>query len=320
MIPDPQPLHRRHDRLKQLRAFCHTAQLRSISRAAERIRSSQPAVSRQIGALEKELGTALFERTGPNIDLTPAGKALHRLARPLVEGMDRLPDTFAERYGGVAPGALAIGAGQTTATFALPEYLRRFRERHPGTPVHVRTGRGRERLAWLRDYELDLVMVAVDVPPPDLAFHELFTSEHVYITPEDHPLAGRESVEFEEAAGFPVVAHPSGTYMRQLLEMYARLHGTTARVVAEADGWDDIKACVAAGLGVAVVPALCLVDRDRVWRIPFGRYVPPRRYGLATRRDGLLSLSARWFMQAAGLRLDDDPPNGRDRFADDTQG
>ena len=317
MVSDPQQLRRRHDRLKQLRAFCHAAQLRNISRAAERIHSSQPAVSRQIRALEKEVGAALFERTGPNIELTPAGETFHRLARPLVEGMDRLPDTFAEQHSGVASGALVIGAGQTTAAFALPEYLRRFRERHPGTPVQVRTGRGRERLAWLRNYELDLAIVAADVPPPDLEFHELFTSEHVYITPEDHPLAGRESVEFEEAAGFPVVANPSGTYMRHLTEMFTRLHGTTVRVVAEAEGWDAIKACVAAGLGVSVVPALCLHDRDRVWRIPFGRYVPPRRYGLLARRDGLLSLSARRFMRAAGLRLDDDPP---DRRADEPRG
>ena len=303
MVPDPRPVPGRHDRLKQLRAFCHAAQLRSISRAAERIHSSQPVVSRQIGTLEKELGTALFERPGPYIALTPAGAMLHRLARPLVEGMDRLSEGFVERHHGSPSGPLLIGAGQSTAAFALPEYLDRFRRRHPGTPVHVRTGRGQERLAWLRDYQMDLVMVSVEVPPPDLEFHELFTSEHVYITPLHHPLAGRESVEVEEAASFPAVAPRSGTYLRHLMEMLMRLHGVAAPVVTEADGWNAIKTCVAAGLGVAVVPALCLHERDRVWRIPFGRNLPPRRYGLLTRRDGLLSLSARRFMRAAGVRL-----------------
>ena len=305
---DPLPAQGRQDRLKQLRAFCHTARFRNVSRAAQHLFSSQPAVSRQIRALEAELGVGLFERTGSRMTLTPAGEKLHRLALPLVEGMDRLTGTFAEQHDGVAPATLSIGAGQSTAAFALPEYLRPFRERHPQVRVDVRIGRGRERVAWLRDYEMDLVVVAADVPPPDLEFHELFTSEHVYITPEDHPLAGRDSVEFEEAASFPVVAHPAGTYMRHLLEMYTRLHGTSATVVAEAEGWNAIKACVAAGVGVAVVPQLCLDERDRVWRIPFTRYVPPRRYGVLTRRDGLLSQPARWFMEAAGLHLDGDTP------------
>ena len=305
---DLPPANGRSDRLKQLRAFCHTAQLRNVSRAARRIFSTQPAVSRQIRALEAELGVALFERTGSRMVLTPAGEKLYRLARPLVEGMDRLNGTFAEQHDGAAPDTLSIGAGQGTAAFALPGYLRRFRERHPQVGVDIRIGCGRERVAWLRDYEMDLVVIAADVPPPDLEFHELFISEHVYITPEDHPLAGRDSVEFEEAASFPVVAHPTGTHMRDLLDMYTRLHGAAVTIVAEADGWNAIKTCVAAGVGVSVVPDLCLEERDRVWRIPFTRYVPPRRYGVLTRRDGLLSPPAKWFMEAAGLRPDDDAP------------
>ena len=305
-IPAPKPAYRRHDRLKQLRAFCHATSLRSMSRAAERVFSSQPVVSRQIRDLEHELGVELFERSGPHIMPSRTGEMLHRLARPLVEGIDRLPRAFAEQHGG-ASGALVIGAGETTAAFVLPESLKRFRVRHPETPVRIRIGGGQERLAWLRDYQVDLVAVSVEIPPPDLRFHELVRSEHVYITPEDHPLAGRESVELEEVCGYPAVLYPVGTYTRYLAETFARLHGAAPRIVAEADGWSAVKSCVEAGLGASIVPALCLQEQDRVWRIPFDRYVPPRRFGLLTRRDGLLSLSATRFMQAAGAGLDDAP-------------
>ena len=309
VIPDPKPAHRRHDRLKQLRAFCHATSLRSMSRAAERVSSSQPVVSRQIRDLEHEFGVELFERSGPHIMPSQTGEMLHRIVRPLVEGIDRLPGAFAELHGGGASDTLVIGAGETTAAFVLPECLKRFRVRHPEIPVRIRIGRGQERLAWLRDYQVDLVAVSVEIPPPDLHFHELVRSEHEYITPEDHPLAGRESVELEEVCEFPAVLYPVGTYTRYLAETFARLHGAAPRIVAEADGWSVVKSCVEAGLGASVVPALCLQEQDRVWRIPFGRYLPPRRFGLLTRRDGLLSLSATRFMQAAGTGLDDAPPD-----------
>ena len=93
----------RGDRLRQLRAFCHAARLGGISRAAEYIMSSQPSVSVQIRLLEKALGVALFERHGPRISLTRAGETLYARAMPLVEGIDRLPDTSAERRHGGAP-------------------------------------------------------------------------------------------------------------------------------------------------------------------------------------------------------------------------
>ena len=104
-------LHFRRHRLKQLRAFCYAARLKSISRAAERIASTRPAVSQQVRALEECLAVALFERSSPRIYLTPAGERFYRLAAPLVEALDRLRLTFAERYHGVPSSGLDIASG-----------------------------------------------------------------------------------------------------------------------------------------------------------------------------------------------------------------
>ena len=310
MVPEPTasgppPDRRKLDRLKQLRAFCQAARFESVSQAAEEVLSSQPVVSRQIRSLEEELGTPLFDRGGSRLTLSPAGRTLHRLVRPLVEGMDRLPDTFAERHAGVVTGPLLIGAGQTTSACALPDYVKAFRARNPGVRVVVRVGGGRERLAWLRDYEVDVVFASVDVPPPGLEFHELFTSELVYITPLDHPLAGRPSVSFEEMASWPIVTHPEGRYVRLISELFTRLHGRVATIAVEIEGWHAIKTCVEAGLGTAVVPELCLYERNRLWAIPFSRYVPPRRYGMLVRRGGILPLAAKRFLEAAAAAGED---------------
>ena len=247
----------RQHQLRQLRAFCHVARLGSITRAAERILSSQPAVSMQVRALEAELDIALVERNSPNITLTPAGKDLYRLAMPLVEDIDRLPDTFAEQHHRVAVD-IHVAAGETAATVLLPRYLKQFSEQHPDTRVNVRTGTGRDCLGWLRAFEVDLVIAAMDVEPPDLRCYPVLSADHVLITPEDHPLAGRNSATLQDLGAYPMISHTAGTHARQFAKMFLLQHRIPFRVAVEVDGWDAIKAYVQAGFGIAAVPELCL--------------------------------------------------------------
>ena len=283
--------------MKQLRAFCHVARIGSITRAAKHLFSSQPAVSQHLQTLEDEFGVTLFERRGPRISLTAAGRRLYETTMPTVAALDRLPDTFAAQHRGEVSGELELAAGAATAAYVVPRYLKRFQERYPGGWVNVRTGTGSERLDWLRAYEVDVVFAAVDAPPPDLSFQFTFSSRHVLITPEDHPLAGRESVEIAEVAEFPAVAPAAGGYIRDAADMVLRQLGVTIDVVLEVGGWNVIKRYVEAGVGIAVVPDLCLNDRDRVWRIPFDRYFEDRRYGVLTRRELVPSPTAQRFIE-----------------------
>lgn len=287
----------RGDRLKQLRAFCHAARLGSITRAAEYIFSSQPAVSQQVRALEDELALALFDRRGPRIDLTPAGEKLYEMAMPVVVGMDRLPDTFAEQFRGEVSGDFQIAAGRATAAYVVPRYLKLFREQFPHTRVNVRTGTGLERLSWLRAYEVDIAFGAMDVVPPDLDFHMIFASCNLLITPTDHPLAGREAVDIREAGRYPAVVHRSNRYVQRIADFILRQHGVAINVAVELDGWNVIKRYVAEGVGISVVPELCLTESDRLWRIRFDRYFPNRRYGVIMRRNESPSLAAERFIR-----------------------
>ena len=303
MAGDERPVHPRRDRLKQLRAFCYAARLQSISRAAEQIFSSQPAVSQQVRALEEELSVLLFERSGPRISLTPAGERLHRLATPLVEGLDRLPATFAERIRGVPSSALRLAAEQAVASSVLPGFLGRFRQRHPGVRVNVKVADGPRRMSWLRGYDVDVVFAAMEASPPEFEFRPVFSSEHVLITPMDHPLAGRKSVEMAEAAAYPSVTHSLGHRDGHAPDIVMSRNGEISNPILHVDGWDAIKHYVDAGVGIAVVPDVCLTERDRVWRIPAAKLFPPRVYGVLTRRDGHLSLAADWFIRI----LDESP-------------
>ena len=292
--PPPPPERGWHPRL---RAFCHAARWESITEAARHLGISQPAVSRHVQALEEELAIALFERSGPRITLTPAGDRLYRMTVPLVEGMERLLDIFVDEHRGVPAGALRIAAGQASAACALPRYLKRFQERHPDTRIVVRVGHDRRRMRWLRSWEVDIVFGSVDIAPPDTEFLPVITSPIVLITPEDHPLAGRESLRIEEMVRWPMVAHPFGTYPRDFGEMVGRQHGVSGNVPINISGWVAIKRYVEAGIGIALVPDLCVSEGDRVHQIPFGRYFPPRIYGMTIRRGDVLPLAARHFMQ-----------------------
>ena len=285
-----QRAHRR-DRLKQLRAFCHAARLGNISRAAERVLTSQPAVSIQVRSLEEELGVQLFRRQGPRISLTQIGRILYQRAMPLVHRIDLLPDTFAEDHNGAVGDVLRIGAGKTSATYLLPEYLERFRAQCPGTRVEIRTGSEQERIEWLRGYEIDLVIAAVDIPPADVDFHPVLTSQPVLITAEDHALVGRESVAIEDIAAYPFIGHGSSSYNRQVSEAILRLHGVTADVVVEVDDWDAVASYVAAGVGISIVPEFFASRHVRVESIALECAIPQRRYGAMTRRGGLLRVA-----------------------------
>ena len=286
----------RRDRLKQLRAFCHAARLGSITQAAKHVFSSQPSVSLQIRSLEEELGVTLFDRKGPRIGLTAAGRALYEQAVSLVEDLDRLPDTFAEQFRRSA-GALRIAAGETAASYLLPRYLVAFNACHADIEVSTRIGSGTACLSWLRGYEVDIIFAAMDVEPPDLEYHALLTSPYELITPEGHPLEVLERAGPRDLDHQPQIAHTRQSFIRNYGEMYLRQHGVTSNVVAEVDGWESIKAFVEAGLGIAVVPELCLTERDRVRRVPYEGDLPARKYGYITRRERIAPLAVQKFRQ-----------------------
>ena len=273
------------------------ARLGSISQAADLLRSRQPVVSAQVRMLEEELGAALFERHGPRISLTRVGERLYERAMPLVMGMDRLPEMFAEGHYGAVADVLRIGAGQASAAHLLPEYLRRFRERYPETRIEVTTGTGRQRLDWLRAHDLDLVVVAMDVPPTDLEFHPICESSPVLVTCNDHPLAGRRRVSVEEITRYPFIGNASARYTSWAVEAILRMHGVAPDIVVEVDGWGTVMRYVSVGIGVSLVPELCLGGDDRLWKIPFKDRFPVRRYGALTRRDSLITRSSRRFLR-----------------------
>ena len=119
------------DRLKPLRAFCQTVRLGSVSRAAEALFISQPAVTLQLQALEREFGVVLFERSGRRLVPSREGQVLYEMAQPLVENLDGLAERFRDKISGLDAGELRIAANSTTILYLLPKVVAAFRQLHP---------------------------------------------------------------------------------------------------------------------------------------------------------------------------------------------
>ena len=290
------PLHYKQNRLKQLRAFCHVAQCGSISKAAEKLFSSQPAVSLQIQALERELDAILFERRGPRIKITPDGEALYRLALPLVERIDGLAESFAAERGLLDTGELNIAAGESTILYILPQFIKHFNDHYPGIRIKLHNVTGRDGLAMLRNDEVDLAVGSMLEEQDDILYKPFCTFSPALICPPDHPLTTKKSVSLSDISPYGLILPPRHLSTWRIVDAAFTQHGAEYSVSLEAGGWEVIKKYVALGLGVSIVTDVCLTGSEELAVIPLDAYFPRRSYGIVLRRGRFLRPQAQRFI------------------------
>ena len=289
--------HYRHNRLAQLRAFCHALKEASISKAAEKLSLAQPTVSLQIQALEQELGEILLERRGPRIAPTPAGLALYELAAPLVQGMDTLPQALADKFGKLDSGEINIASGESTLLHLLPPYVREFAEAYPGIHIRLHNVTGRSGLAMLRSDEADFAVGSLLEVPDDMQYKPLFTYEPMLITALDHPLVQLKRVTLEDIAPYGLILPPQFLSTWRRVNEVFRKQGLEYNVRLEVGGWEVIKRYVEEGLGISIVTSICLRQSYRLRASSMKQYFPERSYGVVHRRGKFLTPQARRFIE-----------------------
>ncbi|NOT02912.1 MAG: LysR family transcriptional regulator [Phycisphaerales bacterium] len=300
----------KHNRLAQLRGFCHAAQTGSFSLAAERLMLSQPSISLQVQALEREFEIQLFDRKGPKIALTSDGEALLKLAAPLVEGIDRLRDAFAAARGEMGSGALHVAAGESTILYLLPKFVSLFTAACPHVELNIHNVTGRIGLQMLRKGEADLAIGSMLDVPDDIAYEPLFTYKPMLITAPDHPLAGLKNVTLSDISAYPLILPPRRLTTWRLVDAAFKQQNLTYKVGMEVGGWEVIKKYVEQGLGISIVTSICLTGKEKLAAIPVTRYFRRRSYGVVLRRGGVLSPQARKFVETIA------PPNKCRRLFD----
>lgn len=287
----------KQNRLKQLRAFCYTARNGSISKAAATLYLSQPSVSLQIQALERELNTILFERRGPKINLTPDGRELLDIALPMVEGMDSLRDTFASRSGNLNSGYLNIAAGESTILYMLPETVKSFSAQFPGVRIRLHNVTGVDGLAMLRADDADFAVGSMLEIPDDISYFPICRFTPTLITSLDHPLAEKKRVTLEDIAKYSLILPPRHLSTWNIVISAFQRHNIKHNVSLETGGWEVIKRYVEMGIGISIVTDICLKKRDRLGTIPVEEHFDSRNYGIILRRGKFLSAQATRFIE-----------------------
>jgi LysR family transcriptional regulator, benzoate and cis,cis-muconate-responsive activator of ben and cat genes len=186
--------------LRHLKYFHALAEELHFGRAAERVHIVQPALSRQIAALEQELGLMLFDRTTRGVELTPAGKALHEKVTAILPAIDDAIDVARMTATGDT-GRLEIGYIAAAMWSVLPPILQEHRRRFPNVLFRVsELPMAGEHLAPLLDGSLDVAFIRPVAPLRALVFREVIREELVAVLPENHRYAASEAVDLADLA------------------------------------------------------------------------------------------------------------------------
>jgi len=240
--------------LRHLRYFLAVAEERHFGRAAQRLRIAQPPLSRQIQALEAELGLELFDRGKRRVELTQAGAAFLPHARRVFEIIDAGAHE-ARRAAAGQIGRIAVGYPTSVAFGGLAELLLAFRARSPGVEVALRELAPQEQVEALKDGRIDVGFVRNTIDGEGLASFRVHREPLLIALPEAHPLAPRRRLALSLLAREPFVCFPRGRSPAFFDFLMRLCHdaGFTPRIVQEAPQLDMVS-LVAAGFGVAILP------------------------------------------------------------------
>jgi DNA-binding transcriptional LysR family regulator len=254
--------------LHHLRVFAAVAEQRGFSRAAAALRLSQPAVSKAVSQLEREVGVPLVERAGRASRLTVAGERLAARARELL-GVEAAAEEELRALRGLEAGILRVGASTTIATYMLPPILARFHEAYPAITQRVVSANTRAITRALLERRLDVALVEGPVEHPRIEVLHWREDELLLIAPPGHPLASRRRVRAVELESERFIVRERGSGTREVAERALAKSGVRHAAALQLGSTEAVKQAVAAGLGLAIVSRSAAADQ-----IALGSIVP----------------------------------------------
>ncbi|NOK61492.1 MAG: LysR family transcriptional regulator [Chloroflexi bacterium AL-W] len=278
--------------LRHLIYFEAVARYQHVSRAAEDLAIAQPALSKQIHDLERELGVALFKRVGRNVRLTEAGQALLIHVRTILSQIDILRAEMRERVG-LQRGRVTVGVPPTVGTRLLPRVLALFHQQYPGLELCMSEGGTQTILKLLEEGNLDLGVVSLPIESTNFEVTPLFSEDVVLVVSHDHRLASEKSVMLSDLAEEAFLIYPPGYEMRDVTLSSCRRAGFHPRVVLDGGEMDMILRVAEAGLGIALVPRLALYHSVRLAILSVTDQDLQRTLALVSPAQHLMSPAAR---------------------------
>jgi len=237
----------------QLSYFKKVAEIRSISRASEELLLTQPAVSKQIKALEDELGEKLFDRIGKKVFLTRTGEVLYAYAEKILrfvqEAKTAVKDMSAE-----CSGELVIGTSDHISLHRLPDLLKRYISTFPKVDLKLRCHRSETILDMVNKNLVDLGVITLPKTALRLVSKTIWEDPMSLVFPKNHPLESFRAIRLKDISSYGMILPEAGTTTRDTIEAAFSKKKLTPNVAMEVAYIETIKGLVKAGLGISILP------------------------------------------------------------------
>lgn len=289
----------KNNRFQQLRGFYFTAQLGSLTKAANLMHLTQPSISLQIKALEDDLECKLFNRKGPYITITEEGVGLMKLVKPLVEGIDSLKENFHTTMHHTNEQQINVGANQATMLYLLPKLVHAYSMAHPDKKMKIHSASAMEGIEKLRQNKIDLIIGPPNfIIPEDCSYRALFYYDPVLITPKGHSLAHKENITIEEISKHHLILPPKHLHTIKGLEEALLQHDfQQSSVKLEFDGWEIIKKYVELDMAITIALSIAIEDDPMLVGTKLNHYFPRSSYGIITKKGKILPQKVQDFIK-----------------------
>ena len=255
---------------EHLKTFLAVRKHLSYTRAAEERFLSQPAVSRQIQQLSRELGVSLFELIGKSVHLTDAGRTLAQEAERLLADIDRVAESVA-RNRSAESGRLRIGAGTTPGFYLLPAALGRFARKAPGVELHYTVEDSHSIEQKILRNELDLGFVGVAPRSEEIVAEPFAEDEIICLASPSHALAAKKRIDVKSLERETWILRHRGSATRELFESWLAKQGGAVGRTIELGCPEAVRSLVVAGVGFTYMSRLAVgteLRRKRLQRLP----------------------------------------------------
>ena len=248
--------------VRQLQIFRTLAAELNFTRTAELVHTVQSNVTTQIKALEDELGVPLFDRLGRKVALTEAGRRFLPFAQQALAAMEQ--GQRAIQTGAEPSGPLRIGAPESVLTYRLPEVVREYRKRFPLVELMFKPYSDETLACKLDSGEFDMAIVMMDANPSRRLLSTRLRTERVFLIADmSHPLSMQRTVKPTDLAGQMLLLTESGCGYRAKLDRMLAMQNVRPGNVTEFSSVEAIKQCVAAGMGLGLLPAIVVAKELR---------------------------------------------------------
>ena len=284
--------------LTKIQSFVAVAEAGQFRKAAEKIGVSQAALSTNVRDLEHYLGVALFARTTRNVRLTVEGERFLRNVRVIVDDL-AVAVADVRDQAELKRGRLIVAATPSVASNILPGAMSAFKERFPGVQVQVAEDSSSGVEQRVESGAADFGVGPTPARRGDLAFSFLCRDRFVGVVPRSHPLAKRKKIRLAQLAAYPLLTTAPDSSIYSSLRTVLEQRGMTLRTEHMLSQHQTIVAMVAAGLGVALLPALALgnLDGRGIALLDVTDVQIARDIGVLQRKGGSVSSAAHEFLR-----------------------